>query len=418
MNKKISLGIAVGVAILTAALTFVITYNYAMNVFNRTVKSVTEKEESYTKLAEMDQYVRANYLGEFDEVYLMNSIMDGYITGIKDAGAEYYSPDEYADILMDEEGVTEGLGITWEKETSGYIKILSVNEESSAGEMGIVPGDIITAVNNTDVIAFDGGYDEAVSLLECIEGTKVKLHIKRANIEGVSEFFAVDLVSRRSEIRSVSSVLMDNVGYIKVSTFNGRTPGQFRTAVNSMLEEGAQALVFDVRENSRGTASALQECLDCIIGDGDIAAAHFKSKDEVIVKTTEAEKIAMPMAVIINGNTASMGELFAIAMRDEADALIVGMQSMGNGKLHHTYKLSGGAAVRIPVAVMSASKSGEFDGVGVKPDFEIAIPDGETLVLEHNVFSGQDTQLAKAIEIVQPAKKEEPETVETQTVTE
>ncbi|MBQ8781503.1 MAG: PDZ domain-containing protein [Oscillospiraceae bacterium] len=418
MNKKISLGIAVGIAILASALTFVITYNYAMNIFNKTVKSVTEKEESYTKLAEMDQYVRANYTGELDEVYLMNCIMEGYITGISDSNAEYYPPDKYADALMDEEGVTEGLGFTWEKEASGYIKLLSVNEDSSAGEMGLVPGDIITAVNNTDVIAYAGGYDEASSLLDCVEGTKVKLHIKRANIEGVSEFFAVDVVSRRSEIRSVSCVLMDNVGYIKVSTFNGKTPEQFRTAVNSMLEEGAQALVFDVRDNSQGTAAALQGCLDCIIGDAEIAVAHFKSKDEVIVKTTEAEKIAMPMSVIINGNTASMAELFAIAMRDEAGAHIVGIQSKGNGVLQHTYKLTGGAAVKIPVAVISTSKSGEFNGAGVKPDFEIAIPDGEILVLDHNVFSGQDTQLAKAIEVVQPAKKDETEAAETQAVTE
>lgn len=405
MNKKISLGIAIGIAALVAAVTFVVTYNYAMNVFNRTVKSVTEKEESYTKLAEMDQYVRANYVGELDEAYLMNCIMEGYITGLGDEHAEYFSADEYAEILRSEEGVTVGLGVTCEKEPSGYMRITSVNPGSSADNMGLVVDDIITAVNNTDVIAFEGGYDEALSLLSCAEGTKVKLHIKRANIEGVSEFFSVDLISQKSEIISVSSVLMDKVGYVKVSAFNGKTPDQFRAAVNQMLEEGAQSLVFDVRENSEGVLTSLQSCLDCIIGDGDIVTAYFKNKEEVVVKTTEAEKISMPMAVIINGNTSSAAELFALALRDEADAHIVGVTSKGNGVMQYTHKLSGGAAVKVSVATLRTSESGEFDGIGIKPDFEAAIPDGEVLALDHNTFFGQDTQLTKALEVVSPVEE-------------
>ena len=403
MNKKISLGIDIGIAALVAELTFIVTYNYAMNVFNKTVRSVTEKEESYTKLAEMDQYVRANYVGELDEAYLMQSIMEGYISGIGDTNAEYYSAEEYADVLREEEGVTIGIGITWEKEASGYIKILSVNEGSSAANMGLIPGDIITAVNNTDVIAFENGYDEASALLNCAEGTKVKLHIKRSDIEGVSEFFAVDTVSQKSEVISVSSVLMDKVGYVKVSTFNNKTPDQFRNAVNAMLEEGAEALLFDVRDNSVGSLASLQGCLDCILGDSDVVTAYFKDKEEVVVKTTEAEKIVMPMAVIINGNTASSAELFALALREKAEAHIVGVQSKGNGVLEYTHKLSGGAAVRVSVAELRTEKSGEFNGVGVKPDFEIAIPNGEGLVIEHNEFSEQDIQLAKAIEVVSPA---------------
>ena len=122
-----------------------------------------------------------------------------------------------------------------------------------------------------------------------------------------------------------------------------------------------------------------------------------------MVKTTEAEKIVMPMAVIINGNTASSAELFALALREKAEAHIVGVQSKGNGVLEYTHKLSGGAAVRVSVAELRTEKSGEFNGVGVKPDFEIAIPNGEGLVIEHNEFSEQDIQLAKAIEVVSPA---------------
>ena len=331
MNKKISLGIAIGLMALVAAATFIITYNYSMKVFNNTVKSVSEKEEVYTKLSEMDKYVRANYIGTLDENMLMNSIMEGYIDGISDEYADYYTADEYAEILRQDSGVTIGLGITWEKENSGYIKVLSVKEGSSSANAGVAAGDIITAVNNTDVIAYEGGYDEASALLNCTEGTKVKLHIKRVNQQGISEFFAVDVVSEKTEIVSVTSRMIDNVGYIKVTAFNGKTPDQFRSAINGLLESGAEALVFDVRDNAGGLIEALQGSIDCILGDRDVVTAKFMNKEEVVVKTTEAEKISMPMTVIINGNTASCGELFALALKDEADAQIVGAQSFGKG---------------------------------------------------------------------------------------
>ncbi len=405
MNKKISLGIAIGIMALVAAATFIITYNYSMKVFNNTVKSVSEKEEIYTKLSEMDKYVRANYIGELDEDILMSSIMEGYIDGISDEYADYYTADEYAEILRLDSGVTIGLGITWEKENSGYIKILSVNEGSSSANAGLMAGDIITAVNNTDVIAYEGGYDEASSLLNCTEGTKVKLHIKRVNEKGISEFFAVDAVSEKTEIVSVTSRLIDTVGYIKITAFNGKTPDQFRSAINGLLEGGAEALVFDVRDNDGGLIEALQSSIDCILGDKDVVTARFANKEEVVVKTTEAEKISMPMTVIINGNTASCAELFALALRDEANAQIVGSQSFGKGVMQYTHKLNGGAAVKVTVASLSTSKSGDFNGVGIKPNFEVALPaDADLSTLSEEEIMQQDPQLIKAIEVVQTIK--------------
>ena len=195
MNKKISLGAAIGIIALIAAATFIITYNYSMKVFNATVKNVSEKEESYTKLSEMDKYVRGNYLGEIDEQLLADSIMNGYVQGIGDQYAVYCTAEQYADILQSDAGVTVGLGFTWEREESGYIKVSSVKENSPASSAGVKAGDIITAVNNTDVIAYENGYEEASGLLSCAEGTKVKLHIKRVDENARSDFFSVDLTS-------------------------------------------------------------------------------------------------------------------------------------------------------------------------------------------------------------------------------
>ncbi|MBQ5318986.1 MAG: PDZ domain-containing protein [Oscillospiraceae bacterium] len=401
MNKKISLGIAIGLMALVAAVTFIITYNYSLNVFNSKVKSVSEKESIYTKLSEIDTYVRANYINEIDEELLNTSIMNGYTAGLNDQFAKYYSAEEYAQKTQKESGVDIGLGFSYEKEESGYIKITEITSGSSSETAGLLVGDVITAINNTDVIAYEGGYDEAVALLNCEEGTKVKLHVKRTNLEGVSEFFAVEVVSEKTEIISVTGRMIDNIAYIKISTFNEKTPDQFSSVLNELIGKGAEMLIFDVRDNLGGLTDSLQSTLDQLLDDGDIVTAHYKNSSEVIIKTTEATQVRMPMVVIVNGNTASCAELFAFALRDESNAQIVGTKSYGKGVLQKTHKLSGGAAIKITVATLQTKNSGNYNGVGITPNFEVAIPaDVELALLTEEQQLESDTQLIKAIEVV------------------
>ncbi len=402
MNKKISLGITIGLMALAAAVTFIITYNFSLDVFNSKVKSVSEKESIYTKLSEMDKYVRANFISDINEDMLTDSIMKGYASGLDDRYAQYYSAEEYAEQTRKESGVTIGLGFNWDKEESGYIKIVSVMENSSAEKAGLVAGDVITAVNNTDVIAYENGYDEAVALFNCDEGTKVKLHIKRLNEEGASEFFPVDLVSEKTEIISVTGRLIDNIAYIKITTFNEKTPEQFKNILNDLISKGAEMAVFDVRNNLGGLTESLQGTLDCILGDCNVVTAYYKDSTEVVIHTTEAEQIKMPMAVLVNGSTASCSELFAFALRDEANAQIVGSTSFGKGVMQKTHKLTGGAAIKITVATLQTKASGDYNGIGIKPNFEVTLPaeiDLENISEEQQLQ--YDTQLAKAIEVVQ-----------------
>lgn len=401
MNKKISLGITIGLMALAAAVTFIITYNFSLNVFNSKVRSVSERETIYAKLSEMDKYVRANFISDIDEEMLTNCIMSGYASGLNDRYAQYYSAEEYAQQTQKESGVTVGLGFSWDKEESGYVKITSVMANSSAERVGLVAGDVITAVNNTDVIAYEKGYDEAVSLFNCDEGTKVKLHIKRLNDEGISEFFPVEVVSEKTEIISVTGRLIDNIAYIKITTFNEKTPEQFGNILNRLISDGAEMAVFDVRDNLGGLTASLQSTLDCILGDCDVVTAYYKDSSETVIHTTEAEQIKMPMVVLVNGSTASCSELFAFALRDEANAQIVGTQSYGKGVMQKTHKLSGGAAIKITVATLQTRNSGDYNGTGIKPNFEVALPadvDLSTLSEEDQLL--YDAQLTKAIEVV------------------
>lgn len=401
MNRKIPLGIAIGLMALAAAVTFIITYNFSLDTFNSKVRSVSERESIYAQLSEMDKYVRANFWGTIDEELLTNSIMTGYVTGLDDRFAKFYSAEEYVQQTQTESGITVGLGFSWEKEESGYIKVTEVTAGSSADQAGLVAGDVITAVNNTNVIAYENGYDEAVSLFKCDEGTKVKLHLKRVNEEGATEFPAVEVVSERMEIVSVTGRLIENIGYVKITTFNEKTPDQFKNTLDKLIGDGAEMLIFDIRNNLGGLTESLQGALDAVLGDGDIVTAYYKDSSEVVVHTTEAEQVRMPMAVIVNGNTASCSELFAFALRDEANAQIVGTTSYGKGVMQKTHKLTGGAAVRITVATLQTKNSGDYNGIGIKPNFEVALPaEVDLAALSEEQQLVYDTQLLKAIEVV------------------
>lgn len=401
MNRKIPLGIAIGLMALAAAVTFIITYNFSLDTFNSKVRSVSERESIYAQLSEMDKYVRSNFWGTIDEDLLTNSIMTGYITGLDDRFAKYYSAEEYVQQTQTESGITVGLGFSWEKEESGYIKVTEVTAGSSADQAGLVAGDVITAVNNTNVIAYENGYDEAVSLFKCDEGTKVKLHLKRVNEEGATEFPAVEVVSERMEIISVTGRLMDNIAYIKITTFNEKTPDQFKHELDKLIGDGAEMLIFDIRNNLGGLTESLQGTLDAILGDSDVVTAYYKNSSEVVVHTTEAEQVRMPMAIIVNGNTASCAELFAFALRDEANAQIVGTTSYGKGVMQKTHKLTGGSAVKITVATLQTKNSGDYNGIGIKPNFEVALPaEVDLSALSEEQQLVYDTQLIKAIEVV------------------
>ncbi len=410
MNKKISLGIALGLIALAAAATFIITYNYSLTVFNGKLSDVSERESVYARLSELDKYIRANYIGEINEDVVMDEILRGYIDGIDDEYATYYTPSEYSEISNKAEGINVGLGFEYEKESSGYIKVTKIIYGGPADEIGIIEGDIITAVNNKDVIAFEKGYDEAISLLKCDEGTKIKLHIRRINDIGYSEFFSVDLVAEVIEIISVKGRIIEEtegnkVGLISIETFNEKTPKQFEKVMNDLISQGADSMIFDVRGNLGGEMNSLQGVLDLIIGDGDIVTACYKDKEEVVIKTTEAEKISMPIAVLVNKNTASASELFAFALRDHMDAQIIGEQTFGKGVMQFTHKLSNGGAIKLTVATLKTAESGDYNKIGIKPHYDIKIPEGiDITVLSEEDQLNYDTQLIKALEVVQTLK--------------
>lgn len=397
MNKKISLGAAICFMGIVAAVTFVITMIFSADVFNNKVFRVKERERMYTKFAEIDRTVTQNFVGDIDEEQLLNAISAGYINGLGDQYAQYFSPEELKKEKLNNEGVLVGIGIAVTPDDSKkYIQISEVYANSPASESGLEIGDLIVRVDGKDVAEID--YAEAVGMVSGEAGTKVKITYRR---EGEDK--DLELTRKRVEIPVVSYRMIGQNGYIQIKDFNSATVKQFDTAVNTCIEQGAKGLVFDLRNNGGGTLDSVGQMLDKLLPKGAVAYQRTKDGTKKEILSSDAKQVELPMVTITNGNTASASELFVAALKDYNKAKSVGTTTYGKGVMQTRFDLSDGSAVRITTAYFDPPKSENFNGVGIKPDFAVALTAEQEKNFEF-LDESSDPQLKKALEVVSAAQ--------------
>lgn len=383
MNKKISLGLALSLIAVSVAVTFILTSFFSLQSFNEKVVDVNEKAKKYTALQSLDNYVRENYFGEIDESVLNNGILKGYVAGVNDKYSRYLTEEEYLTEKNDNSGNLVGLGLTLAQDESGYIKISEIITNSPAYDSGIQEGDIITFVDGMDVK--EVGFAEAADAMKGTEGSEISLTIRRNGKDTEYKF------TRRSiELRTVEAQMMSNyIGYIKITGFKQNTPEQFMNALEGLIVNGAVALIFDLRDNTGGLVSALEECLDPLLPEGIIAVADYKDGSSETLVYSDEEELMLPMVVIVNENTASAAELFAASLRDFNKAPLVGSQTYGKGVIQSTTELDDGGALVLTVAEYRTAPSQCFNGIGITPDVQI-----------ENDEEDVDSQFNKAVEVL------------------
>jgi len=402
MSKKIlSLGVALALMLVTAALTFSITMVYSQAEFNRRVYNIKEREAMYSKIAEVDNLIRQNYIGTIDEKQLQDSISEAFVEGVGDRYGQYLTAETYAKYLSSNEGVMIGIGVTVKQADSGYIQVVSVNENSPAQEAGILPDDLITQVDDLPVTK--DNYSEAVDKVSGEEGTTVTLIVRR----GAEDLAPLSVTRKRIDLTTVTyKMIADNVGYIAITGFNSNTVSQFNTALDAVMSQGAEGLVFDVRNNPGGTVSSVAKIVDRLVPEGPIVSATYKDGTTEILATSDATEINLPMVVITNKDTASAAELFTQALKDYNKAVSVGDKTTyGKGTMQSIRKLNDGSALNITVAKYNPPKSANYDGVGVPADFEVSLS-AELASKISELDISEDTQLKKALELAQTKIKE------------
>ena len=393
MNKKISLGATITLMIMAVAVTFSITMIYYMDVFNGKVYNLKERETMYSKLSELDRIVRANYVGNIDEDALNEALADGYVAGTGDKYARYFTPEEYESYMIDLEGRVVGIGISAQQDPSGYILINEVYADSPAAIVGLQAGDFIIKVDELDVNAET--YQQAADAIRGEEGSKVNITYRRD-----SEDTTIEVTRRKVDIPTVFSRMIDsNVGYVQITEFNESTATQFSKQVDELIGQGAQALVFDVRNNGGGTLNSVTKMLDKLLPEGDIVSAEYKDGTVEVLAKSDADEITLPMVVLTNEKTASAAELFTQALRDYGKAKSVGSTTYGKGTMQTVKKLNDGSAVNITIARYLPPNGVCYDGEGIKPDYEVELTADMEANFE-NLDETTDPQLKKALEVV------------------
>lgn len=401
MSKKVSLGVAATVTLIAMAVTFSMTMTVSMNMFNNTVSSVKNKERMYNKLSEVDRYVRANEYFDINDDTLNDTIASGYMLGISDRYARYYSAKAYSEKVGLANGRLMGIGAAVVKDpSSGYARIIRVYDNTPATNVGLEVGGFITAIGDTSTRSMSDTAAMTSALLG-EEGSTVNIKY----LTPLREEQSFEITHANYTTPSISTVrLMDNgVGYLRIDSFTSGTAVEFRNAVNSLTNQGATSLIFDLRDNSGENLNAALVATDYCVPSGLIAQSQDKGGNVADLRMSDENEITLPMVCLVNGSTASGAELFANALRKMAGATIVGSTTAGKGVLlSDPQSLSDGSAVVITVGILLDNEGKNWNGTGLTPDVDASLTNDEQSSY-YDFTVDNDPQIAKAINAISGA---------------
>lgn len=401
MSKKVSLGVAATVTLIAMAVTFSMTMTVSMNMFNNTVSSVKNKERMYNKLSEVDRYVRANEYFDINDDTLNDTIASGYMLGISDRYARYYSAKAYSERAGLANGRLMGIGVAVVKDpSSGYARIIRVYDNTPATNVGLEVGGFITAIGDTSTRSMSDTAAMTSALLG-EEGSIVSIKY----LTPLREEQSFEITHANYTTPSISTVrLMDNgVGYLRMDSFTSGTAVEFRNAVNSLTNQGATSLIFDLRDNSGENLNAALVATDYCVPSGLIAQSQDKGGNVADLRMSDENEITLPVVCLVNGSTASGAELFANALRKMAGATIVGSTTAGKGVLlSDPQSLSDGSAVVITVGILLDNEGKNWNGTGLTPDVDASLTNDEQSSY-YDFTVDNDPQITKAINAISGA---------------
>ena len=401
MSKKVSLGVAATVTLIAMAVTFSMTMTVSMNMFNNTVSSVKNKERMYNKLSEVDRYVRANEYFDINDDTLNDTIASGYMLGISDRYARYYSAKAYSERVGLANGRLMGIGVAVVKDpSSGYARIIRVYDNTPATNVGLEVGGFITAIGDTSTRSMSDTAAMTSALLG-EEGSIVSIKY----LTPLREEQSFEITHANYTTPSISTVrLMDNgVGYLRIDSFTSGTAVEFRNAVNSLTNQGATSLIFDLRDNSGENLNAALVATDYCVPSGLIAQSQDKGGNVTDLRMSDENEITLPMICLVNDSTASGAELFANALRKMAGATIVGSTTAGKGVLlSDPQSLSDGSAVVITVGILLDNEGKNWNGTGLTPDVDASLTNDEQSSY-YDFTVDNDPQITKAINAISGA---------------
>lgn len=342
----------------------------------------------YNKLEDLEDLILTSFAGDADKT----KIEDAMVNAMGDRWSYYIPAAELPSFLENSENAYVGIGVTVQAtDDNSGLMVIAVQPGGPAEEAGVQVGDVIIQVDGES--AQDRTVTEISAMIKGEEGTVVSITVLRSG-EGIT----MSMTRKHMETTVASSKLLnEHVGLVTIQNFDERCADETIAAIKALLNQGADMLLFDVRNNPGGYVDELTKVLDYLLPEGNlIRTVGTDGSDETV--TSDADCVKVPMAVLVNENTYSAAELFAVDLSEYGVARIFGQKTSGKGFFQQVFQFSDGSAAGISVGRYYTSQGNNLEGIGLTPDEEIKLDDESEALLYNGMLEPEnDAQLQAAL---------------------
>lgn len=347
--------------------------------------------------SEMIQNIIDRYfLFDEDMQKVEDGMYGGLMSGLDDPYSVYYSKEDYKQMQETTSGIYCGIGVMVNQDRkSGIVTIIKVFPDTPGFEAGILPGDKLYKVGDQAISDID--LDLAVSkYIKGEEGTSVTVTVYR---QDTNEYLDMTMKRRKIEVPTVEYQMMDqNIGYIRVSQFEEVTAAQFKAAIDELQGQGMEKLLIDLRSNPGGVLTSVVDMLDYILPDGLLVYTQDKNGNGDKYYSDDGHEVNLPMAVLVNGDSASASEVFAGAVKDFKWGTLVGETTFGKGIVQNLIPLGDGTAIKLTTSHYFTPSGFDLHKKGIEPDVKVELD--QSLKKKVVVEPEEDNQVLKALEVL------------------
>jgi carboxyl-terminal processing protease len=387
MKKRFNLATVLALMLLVCVSTYLMTRRAAQQSINENLDYMKQVEQDTSRFREARDKILDSFIGECDADMLTEGALSGMVRALGDEWSAYYTPERYAQEQEDRSRVV-GIGVTIEPDAGdGRLVVLEVTPSSPAAEKGLRPGDEIVAVDGALVAEI--GRDEAVSRIRGEEYTSVTVTVRR-NGEDTEHSIIRRLITQPLVS---SEIVGDDLGYIRVQSFDTRVNADFEEAVKLLRQAGVKGLIIDVRDNPGGNEYVMCSMLDLLLPEGKLLTLEQRDGTQEN-RTSNASFVDLPGVVLINGDSYSAAEFFAACLTEYEWAKTVGEPTTGKGYAQRDVELTGGGALHLSVLRYYTPNGVSLAGVGLKPDYLVELSDSERKPVSSSFTLDRQTETA------------------------
>lgn len=380
--------------LLAAALLFWLQGRVSMGGVVSSAENLTDSSVR-TKINELAAMIEEYYYEDVDAQKMADGLYKGLFASLDDPYSAYYTEEEYEEMMISAGAKYYGIGVVLQQDRETMqVQIRKVYEETPAQEAGLQAGDTVLRVEDIDAQTVE--LSELVSHIRGEENSSVHLIVMR---EGETEELEFDVKRGEVNMPTVDSrMLEDEIGYISIAEFGEATADDFKQAVEQLQKKGMQKMIVDLRDNPGGMMDSVKEILDYILPEGLIVYTEDKYGNRQELHSDAEHSLDLPMAVLINKNSASCSEIFAGAVRDYDYATLIGTTTYGKGIVQTVRQLGDKSAIKLTTAKYFTPKGENIHGTGIDPDIELKYK--YTGKKEGEYDYCKDNQVQKAVRVL------------------